>query len=213
MKKTTLFCALALCSGIASAQASGFYAGASIGQAKADIGNTAGDLAALGSELGFTNGSSSQDDTDTSWKIFAGYKLNQNVAIEGGYADLGKATASASGIRNGLTGNLDASVKSHAYFLDVVGIYPIGDFALFGKVGGAYTQTKAEASASYNGASASDSIKENQFAPKMGLGAEYSITKTIAVRAEFERYFNVGDANTTGESDVDVWSIGLKAGF
>lgn len=213
MKKTAIFCALALCSGIASAQASGFYAGAAIGQATVDLGNVANDLAAIGTELGFTAGSATQDDSDTSWKVFGGYKLNQNFAVEGGYADLGKYTANATGTLNGLTGKLDASVKSYAYFVDVVGILPLGDFSMFAKLGGAYTKTKAEVSATYDGLSASDSVKENKFVPKLGVGAEYNVTKTIAIRGEFERYMNVGDNATTGESDVDVWTVGLKVGF
>lgn len=214
MKKTAIFCALALCSGIASAQSSGFYAGASTGQASVDLGNIASDVAAIATEEGFTNVSSGQKDSDTSWKFFMGYKVNQNFAIEGGYVDLGKYTANVSGMDGGVKATIDASVKSYAYFVDVVGILPLGgDFSLFGKVGGAYTNTKAEASAAYGGVSASDSIKENKFVPKVGAGAEYNITKSIAVRGEFERYMNVGDSDTTGESNVDVWSVGLKFGF
>jgi opacity protein-like surface antigen len=49
--------------------------------------------------------------------------------------------------------------------------------------------------------------------PKLGLGAEYNLTKTVAVRAEYERYFNVGDKNQTGESDVGVWNVGVKMSF
>ena len=213
MKTTAIFCLLALCATTASAQTSGFYGGASIGQAKVDMDNSSDDSAKLATELGFTNISSSQDDSDTSWKIFAGYKLNQNLAIEGGYADLGKFQLNADGILNGVTGKLDGSVKSHAYFIDLLGVLPMGDFSVFGKLGGAYTQTKAEASASYSSASASDSVKENKFSPKLGVGVEYNITQSIAIRGEFERYFNVGDDSTTGESDVDVWSVGLKASF
>jgi len=35
----------------------------------------------------------------------------------------------------------------------------------------------------------------------------------MALRVEYERINNVGDKNKVGESDVDMWSLGLVVRF
>src|SRR5262249_3072638 len=42
---------------------------------------------------GATSQSISKDETDTAWKIFAGYRLGRYLAVEGGWTDLGKFSA------------------------------------------------------------------------------------------------------------------------
>jgi OmpA-OmpF porin, OOP family len=59
----------------AVAQDKGLYLGGSLGQSKVSLDCT---------------GASSCDDKDTSWKIFAGYQVNRNFAIEVGYSNLGR---------------------------------------------------------------------------------------------------------------------------
>ena len=114
----------------------------------------------------------------------------------------------------GLPLDLRGEVKSRAVFVDAVGILPLTpEFSMFGKVGAAYARTKATASATFLGARESDSDSDSEYVPKAGFGAEYALTKTVALRAEYERYFDVGDEDKTGESDVDFWSVGLKFGF
>jgi OOP family OmpA-OmpF porin len=211
MKKVIALSALLLASGLVSAQQSGFYIGASIGSATVDIED--GAASAL-TQLGITNVSGNIDDTDFSYKLFGGYKINKNFAVEGGYANLGKFTTNASGTALGQTLSASGDVKSYAIFLDAVGILPASEeFSVFGKLGFAYTDTTASASASLAGFSASSSESAGQWVPKLGLGAQYYVTKAVALRAEYEYYFNVGDENTTGQSDVQVFSAGITFGF
>ena len=213
MKKTSLFCGLLLASGLALAQQPGFYVGASIGQASVD--SDSSNLASQLTSAGASNVSVSQDDSDTAWKIYGGYQFNPYLGIEGGYADLGKYTASATGRigTNGFTASGD--VDAYAIFADLVGHLPLMDnsLSIFGKVGMAYTKTKLNASASAAGFSASASDSDSEVVPKLGIGARYNFTKQFAIRAEYEWYFNVGDESKTGESDISVWSIGATFGF
>lgn len=214
MKKTIIASALLLASGFALAQQPGFYIGGSIGGATADVGDADRELSAAFTSVGATNINTTSDDTDFSYKLFAGYKFNKNFAVEGGYADLGKYTASGSSLLRGRTLTADADSEAYAVFVDVVGILPASEeFSVFGKVGGAYAHTKTNSSASFVGLSASDNATSSKFVPKLGLGAQYYVTKAVALRAEYEYYFNVGDKNETGESDVQVFTVGLTYGF
>lgn len=211
MKKVIALSALLLASGLVSAQQSGFYVGGSIGSAMVDANGGVDDVL---SSFGATNVSGNTDDTDFSYKIFGGYKINKNFAVEGGYANFGKFTSNGSGRLLGQPISASEEVKSYAIFVDAVGILPASEeFSVFGKAGFAYTNTKATGSASAPGISASASESANQWVPKLGLGAQYYVTKAIALRAEFEYYFNVGDENTTGQSDVQVLSAGITFGF
>jgi hypothetical protein len=47
----------------------------------------------------------------------------------------------------------------------------------------------------------------------IGLGVKFDAADTVELRAEFERYKNVGDDDKTGESDVDVLSVGAVMKF
>jgi OOP family OmpA-OmpF porin len=212
-KKATLLAVLALSAGVASAEGN-WYFGGSVGQSSVDLKNVDRDVASLlRDDYGATGVHSSSDDTDTSYKLFAGYKFNKNFAVEGGYADFGRFKANAGGVI-GTPVNIDAKVTSYAVFVDAVGILPLNDsFSVLGKVGAAYTHTKTKVSGSWGGFADSSSDSSNEVVPKLGLGAEYNVTKSIALRAEYEYYFNVGDKNKTGESDVGVWSLGVKVGF
>src|SRR6266480_2733739 len=76
---------------ISHAQDSRFYIGGSIGrsQVKIDTGAFADETTAAG--LGNTGYGA--NNSDTGWKLFAGYKFHPNFAVEGGYVDLGKFSA------------------------------------------------------------------------------------------------------------------------
>lgn len=66
------------------------------------------------------------DDTDTGWKVFGGYTWNPYVALELGYVDFGKFSAS------GQSGEW----KVKGVDLSVLGVWPLpNQFSLFGKVG------------------------------------------------------------------------------
>lgn len=212
-KKAALLAALALSSGIALAEGN-WYVGGSAGRASVDDQHVDRDIATLlRDDYGATSVHSSSDDTDTSYKLFAGYRFNKNFAVEGGYADFGRFKASGGGII-GTPIEVKGKIDSYAVFVDAVGLLPLNDrFSLFGKAGAAYTHTKLKVTGSWGGFTDSISESDNEVVPKLGIGAEYNFTKSVALRAEYEHYFNVGDKDKTGESDVGVWSIGVKIAF
>jgi len=163
--------------------------------------------------MGIGGISSNTDDTDTAYRIRAGYQFNDYLAIEGGYANLGSYKYNVD-FKSPIAGNAFEKIKVDGFDISAVGTLPVGQgFALLGKVGAFFSKTKVNATASTALASASDDAKATETNLLAGLGVQYSINKNLAIRAEWERFFNVGDNDTTGEGDVDLYSLGLNYRF
>lgn len=175
----------------------GFYAGGAVGQSKAK------DACDGITGAGFAG---SCDETDTAWKIFGGYQFNRNLGAELGYVDLGKFTAS------GTVGGTPANASAKAKGFELVGVaaYPFNDqFSVYGKAGAFRWDVDTSASAGGTAGSASDNGTDFT----VGAGLKYNFTKNAAARLEFQRYNNVGDSGTTGQSDVNLWTLGLMYSF
>jgi OOP family OmpA-OmpF porin len=175
-------------------QETGAYAGLAIGQSKTKDACTGTSVPGV---------STSCDDKDTAWRIFGGYQFMRYLGAEVAYTDFGKVKASAS--VGAVTAT--AEVKSYAVELVAVGSYPIGTsgFAPYVKAGIFYGESKGS---SNFGASAKGS-GESWTA---GLGVRYDIVRNFAVRAEWQRYNDVGGGDV-GKADVDVISIGALYKF
>jgi OmpA-OmpF porin, OOP family len=202
-----------LVAGPLAAQENRLYVGGSIGQSrvKVDTGGLSDDLRAVG--LG--NSGVSSDNSDTGWKAFVGYRFTPNVAIEGGYVELGKIAAtttitSVNGVAVTPT-NLKIDMKATEGF-HVAGVFgfPLGSqFSAFGKLGGYFMKTKISVSAA--GVSAGDT--DHNTGLLFGLGAGFDFSRNLGLRAEWERFKDVGDKDKTFEGDVDLLSIGLVYRF
>jgi OOP family OmpA-OmpF porin len=168
----------------------GLYLGAGVGGTQAHI-DTSG-----------INGS--KDESDTGWKVFGGYQFHRNIAVEVGYYDLGKASF------GGTVGTtpVGGSFRTTAGAASVVGILPLGDFALFGKLGVAYSEQKTNVTVGAASGSATDRTTNVAY----GLGVRYDVTTNIGVRAEWER-FRVGGNNGGGKNDIDLYTLNLLYRF
>lgn len=123
----------------------------------------------------------------TSGKIYGGYKINPNFAVEGGLTELG-SVSSAGG-----------QVDSYGTYVDAVGILPLNDqWSLLGRVGVAHMQLNTP-----TGDDGGNGLKA-------GIGAEYALSKNMAVRGEWERYQLTAFG---GNPNVDQFTVGLKVGF
>jgi OOP family OmpA-OmpF porin len=181
----------------APAQDTGFYAGGALGQAKAK------DACSGITGIGFSGGC---DDKDTAWKIFGGYQFNPNLGVELGYVDLGDFTA------NGTVLGAPVSASAEAKGFELVGVGSIPftqQLSGYAKAGAfrwdVDTRTAAGATATGGGDKGTDFT--------YGLGLKYDFTRNIAGRLEFQRYNNVGETSTTGQSDVNLWTAGVMFKF
>jgi OOP family OmpA-OmpF porin len=213
MKLTRISAALgcvtlaALTSPVAMAQDTGWYGGANVGQSRATI----DDPRIRGGLLsqGFTAATIADDDRSTGFKIFGGYQLNKNFAVEGGYFDLGKFGYTAS---TAPAGTLNGSMKVKGLNLDLVGTLPLSErFSAFGRVGLNYAQTRDHFSGTGAVQVGNPDPSAHGTNYKFGGGLQYAITDALSVRGELERYRVKDGVGNRG--DIDVASIGLVYRF
>lgn len=160
--------------------------------------------------LGVTNLSSSLDKSDTGYKLQVGYQFTPYVAVEGGYVDLGKEKYSATFTG----GTASATGKATGWNIDAVGILPINDsFSVFGKLGLIDAKVDLSATATGPGGAATASVSSTDWKGTWGVGAGYNINKTVGLRAEYERFAKLGNNDKTGESNVDLLSVGVVVRF
>jgi OOP family OmpA-OmpF porin len=122
-----------------------------------------------------------------SGKLFGGYQLNPNFALEAGAAALGHID------------NANGKVHGHAVYLDAVGLLPLGaNFSLLGRVG--VSRVNLDTS---NGDDAGTGLK-------LGVGAEYALGHNVALRGEYENY---RASEFGGHPNVGQYTLGLRVGF
>jgi OOP family OmpA-OmpF porin len=200
----------AIASPFAVAADSGWYGGISIGQSRARIADDRIRSQLLGSGLTMT--SINDDNRDTGYKLFGGYKFDKNFAVEGGYFNLGKFGFTANTTP---AGALTGTGKFQGLNLDAVGILPFTEkFSGFARAGLIYTQAKD----TFTGTGGAASIAANNPNPKksegnfkFGFGVQYDFTPALGLRGEWERY-RINDA-VGNKGDIDMLLVGLVYTF
>jgi len=197
----------AIVSSFALADDTGWYGGVSIGQSRAKI-----DDARIASNLlggGLTASAISNDDRDTGYKLFGGYKFNRYFAIEGGYFDLGKFGFTANTTP---AGTLAGNIRLKGVNLDAVGILPINDsFSAFGRLGLNYAQARDAFSGTSAVSVANPNPSKSDTNYKFGAGMQYDFNPALGMRFDAERY-RVNDA-VGNKGDIDLLSLGLVYRF
>ncbi|MBC7604911.1 MAG: outer membrane beta-barrel protein, partial [Ramlibacter sp.] len=202
-KLTLATLALLACAPAFAAEPDGWYLGANVGSTREHFAAPAAITPFVGP--GFGVSSFTSDDKDKGGKIYGGFRLNRNLAIEGGYFDLGRFDYQYNTVP---AGTLSGSSHPRGVNLDVVGIVPLGDrFSVFGRVGGAYV----ESNTSYNRSGAVGAVTPGDdgfnLRLKYGVGAQYAFSERLSVRAELERYRVT--VPIRHRSRVDMASVGL----
>lgn len=129
-------------------------------------------------------GLGANDDSESVWRLFGGYRVHRNLAVELGYIDLGDMTI------NGRPANAEA------WELVALGIAPLSEqFSLYGKLGG------------YRGEARGGGIKETRNDLTFGFGGQYDVSRNLGVRLEWQRYTDFGGGGFGGVSDQDVISV------
>lgn len=184
-----------------------FYGGASLGQSRAKIDEDR--ITSTLAGVGLATTSMTRDEHDTAYKLFGGYQLNRNFAIEGGYFNLGKFGFSSTTVP---AGTLNGQIKLQGLNLDLVGTLPIaGGLSAIGRVGAQY----ARARDTFSGTGAVSVLDPNPGKRaanyKFGAGLQYEISPAFLVRAEAERY-RINDA-VGNHGDVNLFTVSLVIPF
>ena len=146
----------------------------------------------LGAALGVTNYSDDGfDESDDGFKMLAGIRVNENMAIEGNYMDFGRQEGPFHGIKS--------NIKIDGFGLAAVGILPLSnEFDLFGKVG----VFGWNADLTVGSVSTSDDGTDMLF----GFGAAYHVSNQFSLRTEWE-FIDIDGG------DLDMLSIGAQLSF
>ena len=197
----------ALASPVVMAQDAGWYGGANVGRSGATIDDERINGGLI--NRGFSSSTIVDDDRSTGFKVFGGYQLNKNFAVEGGYFDLGKFGYTATTVP---AGTLNGNIKLRGLNLDLVGILPLTEkFSAFGRAGLNYAQARDNFSGTGAVQVRNPNPSKNDTNYKLGLGLQYALTESLAVRAEAERY-RVNDA-VGNRGHIDLVSVGLVYRF
>ncbi len=169
-KKLMALAVLAATLGTASsAWAAGGYIGASGGTASWDEDCT---------------GLSLCDKSDSSFKIFTGFHVNPNVAVEVAYVSLGKSRLGSDFTSGGFNNRLRLTTDSAGFDAAAVLRAPVGSRAhVFGKLG--VSSMKSTIDLDLNGRILA-SERDTSVKPLVGLGVSFNVTKQISLRGEWE---------------------------
>jgi opacity protein-like surface antigen len=217
---------LASISSLAAAKDPPWYAGASAGESRTDR------ELVKNRESTIVNATDIQTDFDAignAWKVFAGYRFNDMVAVEVNYADLGShSTFTTMVAPDGFnTASIRVTRQIAGYGADLLLSAPIGGyFSIFGRVGA--FRSKLEADALLDGLinftngnpadrARSTTVKETVL--RYGAGGDWWLRPNVALRLEWERYnnvgkkFEIGGSGTTGEANTDAFYLGVMTRF
>jgi len=150
------------------------------------------------------SGFSSNLGSPTLYKLEAGFQLDRNWALEGGYLGSNNSNYSATG--GNLSGIATSSASFSGWNLTGVGTLPLGNgFSLLGKLGVANMQE----SANIGGGGYTTSISGSKTALTYGLGAKYDFGNGVFIRADLDNY-DIGNSNASSRSTVGMVDIGYK---
>jgi len=160
---------------------------------------------------------STLDDSDTGFGLSGGYQLNDHFAVEFGYVDLGSFTYRGTGtVTDGVEqAPIEARLGSSADgpVVSVLGILPIGErFSVYGRAGLSFMNAKGTARLTVDGISDSASQSSQNSDLMFGAGAEYAISRHFAIRLAWDRYVDVATENVLGDTDADLFSLGVRIG-
>jgi opacity protein-like surface antigen len=197
MQALALVLAAGLSAPALAAEAGTAYVGAALGQSSVDYSSSQ-----CTQDFGIT---CATDTTDTAVRIFVGYNIVPQVAVEAAYTDLGKATLDFPGV--GASGD----IKSDAFTLELLGRLPLqgSPLSFYGHIGIFSSDTTISAVGA--GGSASDSQTSSDLT--FGAGAEYALNSNITARLDVSRFDSVGKGGGGDGANVDVVALGLSYTF
>jgi opacity protein-like surface antigen len=130
--------------------------------------------------------------TDTAMRIGGGYSFSPYLGTELGYGNFGTASFHGQG-----------QTKVSGWVLSGIAGIPFDKFAVYAKLNIVRAETKNTTNQTQTTTNA------------VGLGAivQYNLSKSLGVRLQYDDLGRHGDRNTTGESWVDMVTLGATYRF
>jgi len=120
------------------------------------------------------------DDNDTAWTIRGGWRFSPFGAIEVGYYDFGRYRFDGNAVGNFVP--VDGTVKAHSVGISLVGILPINQFDLYGRIGYAHSELKFNANGPLGGVA---NQNQRQDEATYGVGGRWNFLPNWGVFVEW----------------------------
>jgi len=239
MSKTLIRQLVLSAAGLMAAQAAcaadiGFYVGGFYGMSEKEesIGDYQGYSRQVNNDFGYTPDSFTQtlDSRSKSYGFVGGYRLLENLAVEGGYMQLGvskyrdRASGSFAGIPtdadpnppdvpSDLVINIDSEIGGIA--LSALGILPVSYRGeVYGRAGLMFSthEVRRYLNDDSGGPPLRDAASESSTDFLAGIGASFLVAEVYTLRAEYIRVFDAGNEDF-GEGDVSMLTVGVTVRF
>jgi len=201
----------------------GIYAAGYYGQANKDVSQQPfDDFAALVyGDFGFTPTQSTTtfDKKDSSYGFGVGYRFLRNLAIEGGYLELGDLSyrnASAGTQGDETPGNWRQHLDSgtSGITLSILGVLPVTyRWELYVRGGVMFSSNQLDIFITDGEQNARSRSTQSGIDMLAGAGAAFTFAEIYALRFEYQRVFDAGERETGPEADVDLMSVGVTVSF
>ena len=157
---------------------------------------------------------------DAGYKLFVGYQLDRNWALEGSYVTLGKFQYSYHDTGSGL-GDSTLDYKVTGFGVSVIPSFSLGDsVTIFGRLGAFFseaTQTVASADGASSGSVGNSTPQASAVSPLLGGGFQLEFNPGTAMRIEYENYGKVGnpigDGSGSGRAKVQMGTASVVFKF
>ena len=153
-------------------------------------------------------------DNDTGWRANLGYQFNPWFSLELSYVDFGSVDDT---IDFGTPSNssFKSSRKTHAYGVAGVGSVPFGDSGWYGflRLGTVDGHTQVNETSVGSIPVPSSNTSSNDWRAYYGLGVGWQFAEHWALRLGWDQYHDLGNENTTGETNINFANVGLQVRF
>lgn len=157
-------------------------------------------LNAVIGEQGLTSDAEAQPSSsigNMGWQFYGGYKLNDFLAVEGGYVNFIDSHGRADIIGDPVLGQLHLSERTHAWKIGGVGSFPVGGgVSVIGKLGANFWNSRIKAiNTTRAGGALPEGLGEVVFEREKtgtglyyGLGVDWALASNFSLRMEAERF-------------------------
>ena len=221
--------ALAVCATFAAPvataadQQAGFYVGIRGGQATADIDQDELDLivddAFFFAGAPVVAGESSLEDSDTTWAFFAGFRVNDYLALEASYMNLGTSEYRAEGLIDvpgpGFAeANMGIDFAVKGFTTNLIARVPLSEsFDLHGTVGLFFSETEITVSGGSSGFNLTERVSGDDQDLFYGVGLGWRVSESMSLSLDYHLYKDVGSEDDTGETDITALTLGAAFHF
>jgi hypothetical protein len=152
------------------------------------------------------------DDWELAWHAFLGYQVCRFFAFEGGYTSLGSFNSEFQVVED--PGGFRVELEPHAWTVGgLVTTPPWKGMSAFGKVGAAFWKADLDIDNRIGAGVLASGDDARGVSVVWGFGGRVFFTRHLGIRAEWERFENVGSNSATGRSDFDAVLASVVVSF